>query len=335
MEEGKLSLDLLVGLSIFLIVFIFVANFLPEVFADVRNEITLAHETYKVTVVLAETKGYWKNVESNGTDWEKHQVCSKDYVFVPGLSKGQPDHLSFEKVKNFSKTCNQCIEKCKKALGLDVSNVRFRISLESLQSKPYDRALIRYFGTPLLDVGDPLPSSGNVFRFERFVWLDPTPGLTGVLILQQPKQGRAYPTQICEVISQGGEQTVECKLNFTYPFTDFTVKVTENLKGASSINFCINKYSNCPPRFNDVVEVRIYKDNKIQNGTSKSIEVGKLEDFLDFVNRELEKIGIKEGDLIHVTFSYKNLEAEVNIKDKFMAEYIAGKAVVKLVVYGW
>jgi len=43
MEGGKLSLDLLIGLSIFLFTFMFIASFLPGVFADVRNEIGLMH----------------------------------------------------------------------------------------------------------------------------------------------------------------------------------------------------------------------------------------------------------------------------------------------------
>ncbi|MEM1671455.1 MAG: hypothetical protein QXY92_03640 [Archaeoglobaceae archaeon] len=42
LEEGKLALDLLIGLSIFLFTFIFIANFLPGVFADVRSEINFS-----------------------------------------------------------------------------------------------------------------------------------------------------------------------------------------------------------------------------------------------------------------------------------------------------
>ncbi|MEM4690539.1 MAG: hypothetical protein QXF37_07570, partial [Archaeoglobaceae archaeon] len=58
LEEGKLALDLLIGLSIFLFTFIFIANFLPGVFADVRSEINLANQAYRVSSLLAEDPGF-------------------------------------------------------------------------------------------------------------------------------------------------------------------------------------------------------------------------------------------------------------------------------------
>ncbi len=240
MEDAKLSLDLLVGLSIFLFTFMFIANFLPGVFADVRNEITVTHETYKTTVFLAETKGFWRNATANGTDWENYpDICNdSSFTFLPGLSKGEPDFLSFEKARKFNEVCNQCPDKCREMLGLNVSNVYFHASLESLYSRPYDRTLVKDNDTTVLDAGYPLPQGGNVIRFERFVWLEPRPGLTGVFLIQT-QQG-AYPTPVCQANTTGGN-SVECISNLTYPLTSLSVKVNQIFQHTAAVSICVDR----------------------------------------------------------------------------------------------
>lgn len=336
MEDGKLSLDLLIGLSIFLFTFIFIANFLPGVFADVRNEITLAHETYKVSVFLAETRGTWKNLTHNGTDWEKyHGICSDhNFIFLPSLSKGEPDYLSFEKIRAFNNSCNQCVDKCRKMFGLDVSNTRFHVSLESLYSKPYDRTLVHYYGSPLLDAGDPLPQGGNVIRFERFVWLDPIPGLTGTVLIQCQKG--SYPTPVCEATTPGG-QDVDCKFNFTYPFTVFTVKVNQKFHEQNAkVSICVeleDRSGACAIGQGDKISVRVDNGTNPSPEEEKQIVIGEVFDFLDFVNSSLSSL--EEGDRVYVRISVRQVDVDINMRDKFMADYMAGKAVAKLVVYGW
>ncbi|MDK2795856.1 MAG: hypothetical protein PWQ58_1055, partial [Archaeoglobaceae archaeon] len=163
-SDGKLSLDMLIGLSIFLVTFIFIAQLLPSVFADVRREITLAHEAYKVTVMLSEMRGMWSDGMNSGVDWENRQICNDAITFLPGLSEGEPDFLSLEKVLKFNEFANQCPEKFRKALGLDVSNVRFHVSIESFSSTSYKRIPVKYREGDnvrnLLDAGYPLPEGG-------------------------------------------------------------------------------------------------------------------------------------------------------------------------------
>ncbi len=79
-SNAKLSLDLLIGLSVFLFTFIYVANFLPGVFADVRYEISLGSQAYRVATLLVEDSGY-------PSDWENTvDVSNCKSQFRPGLA---------------------------------------------------------------------------------------------------------------------------------------------------------------------------------------------------------------------------------------------------------
>jgi hypothetical protein len=72
-SEGRLSLDMLIGLFIFLFAFVFIAQFLPSVFADARSEISVFSEAYKVSVLLTEGPGRGINLANpseRGFHWE-------------------------------------------------------------------------------------------------------------------------------------------------------------------------------------------------------------------------------------------------------------------------
>ncbi|MEM2657748.1 MAG: hypothetical protein QXJ60_04585, partial [Archaeoglobaceae archaeon] len=127
LEEGKLALDLLIGLSIFLFTFIFIANFLPGVFADVRSEINLANQAYRVSSLLAEDPGF-------NSSWAEdvNLMNCNNVEFRPGLivfSTSNPDimkrkeynHLNLSKIQKLAELLGDvdCRAKVKKFLGLD------------------------------------------------------------------------------------------------------------------------------------------------------------------------------------------------------------------------
>lgn len=175
MEEGKLSLDLLIGLSIFLFTFIFVANFLPSVFADVRNEINLAHQAYRVSALLVEDPGYpsdWADIPLGNCTTQEFRVGLITLGGNP-LNKKEYNHIDIEKAKKFSEFManEQCREEIKKYLGLSLrvagSSVSYGISVSL---KNLNGSLLLNNSQVILNNGD--IGGAQVVRFERIVYLD-------------------------------------------------------------------------------------------------------------------------------------------------------------------
>jgi len=174
MEEGKLSLDLLIGLSIFLFTFIFIASFLPGVFADVRNEINLAHQAYRISALLVEDLGF-------DSSWDTDITISncQSQEFRPGLAIYDSNNgtifnnLSVTKIRKFAELLNDplCGERVRLCLGLNLSEFggnkyKINVSLKNLEDE-----LIKADGAILLNHGDSM-SSGQVVKFERLVYLN-------------------------------------------------------------------------------------------------------------------------------------------------------------------
>ena len=171
-QQARLSLDLLVGISIFLMAFLAVSQLIAGMFGDVRSEISLSHEAYKVSVILAEMPGKWSNGTKNGTDWE-YNWYKPNTVFLPGLAIN-PCELSYNKIVEFGNATQTDYEKIKMLLGLKTpdSDYNFHISLETLNSTPFRRELVLDLsGSPVLDAGMDIPDV-QVIRFERVVWID-------------------------------------------------------------------------------------------------------------------------------------------------------------------
>ena len=171
-QQARLSLDLLVGISIFLMAFLAVSQLIAGMFGDVRSEISLSHEAYKVSVILAEMPGKWSNGTKNGTDWE-YNWYKPNTVFLPGLAIN-PCELSYSKIVEFGNATQADYEKIKMLLGLKTpdSDYNFHISLETLNSTPFRRELVLDLsGSPVLDAGMDIPDV-QVIRFERVVWID-------------------------------------------------------------------------------------------------------------------------------------------------------------------
>lgn len=164
-NQAKLSLDLLLGLSIFLTTFLFVANFLPGIFADVRHEISLGSHAYRVAALLVEDPGY---KEGWYTEVDTSNCIRKE--FRPGLASFDADNGTEYNYLNISKIFklqelldnSACRDTVRNYLGLNSTNLnyKFYFSLKYLND------------TEIIGGGDNLPEMGNIIKFERLVYVD-------------------------------------------------------------------------------------------------------------------------------------------------------------------
>ncbi|VVB92814.1 Uncharacterised protein [uncultured archaeon] len=73
-DEGQISVDFLLGISIFLLTFGFVIQFIPSLFISTSAGGSLNPVAYRTANILADDPGWWQNKTNaqNGTDWEMH-----------------------------------------------------------------------------------------------------------------------------------------------------------------------------------------------------------------------------------------------------------------------
>jgi len=334
--EGKLSLDLLMGLSIFFFTFIFIAHFLPGVFADVRNEISLMHEAYRLGVVLAEMDGFWRDQSGNGTNWHE-KLASKDnpdFKFFPGLAKGEADHLSYDKIRAFDNLTKQNYDLVREVLGLKTfdRDYHFNVSLESLDSTPYSPVLIKNRnGTVVLQSGMPIPISGYVARYERFIWIDPYYELVGAYYIGTAGS-RDLPRECVNI----GNEEFECEI--TYPVKLFRINVIGKAGAAEVwwIGICFSNES-IPSCNADVNKIQLYFGGPGEgelifsnNLERKSYDLTKN---ISNINNMLKDRGFKIGDKATMRIGIKNTDATLDFSDT--VSLIAGKAAAKIVIHVW
>ncbi|WP_406655731.1 hypothetical protein V7O62_08040 [Methanolobus sp. ZRKC2] len=72
-EDGQISVDFLLGISLFLIALTFTVQFIPGLFIPgSAGESSLDYTAYRTSAVLAEDTGWWGNSMTSGTEWEEH-----------------------------------------------------------------------------------------------------------------------------------------------------------------------------------------------------------------------------------------------------------------------
>jgi hypothetical protein len=104
-NSGALSIDFLVGFTIFIVAFIWVATMIPSLFLGLSSH-TIDYDAvaYRTGVVLAEDPGATSPVVTDGSPWEaQNPVTGKDNVarFGLAISKESPNILNDEKVERF------------------------------------------------------------------------------------------------------------------------------------------------------------------------------------------------------------------------------------------
>jgi len=101
-SNGNLSIDFLVGFTIFMIAFIWVATLVPNLFLGVAShDIDFDAVAYRTSVILAEDPG---TSADETTPWEFQQLPSgknNTKRFGLALSKDTPNILSLEKINRF------------------------------------------------------------------------------------------------------------------------------------------------------------------------------------------------------------------------------------------
>ena len=179
-KSGKLSLDMIMGVSIFMISFIFIAQYIPSVFVIERGEIGLYPLAYRTASILAEDPGFWTNGTANGTDWWNHTDAS----IRIGLTSGEINVLDDEKIDRLVEYYNngQNYTAIQNALGLysPQRSYDYNISLQTFSSNSSHPEYATIDERPVLLIGRPIPKWRDVAKYERYVVYDNATAISNI-----------------------------------------------------------------------------------------------------------------------------------------------------------
>jgi len=179
-KSGKLSLDMIMGVSIFMISFIFIAQYIPSVFVIERGEIGLYPIAYRTASILAEDPGFWTNGTANGTDWWNHTDAS----IRIGLTSGEINVLDDEKIDRLVEYYNngQNYTAIQNALGLysPQRSYDYNISLQTFSSNSSHPEYATIDERPVLLIGRPIPKWRDVAKYERYVVYDNATAISNI-----------------------------------------------------------------------------------------------------------------------------------------------------------
>ncbi len=72
-DNGQISVDFLVGISLFLITLTFTVQFIPGLFTSVSSgDESIGFIAYRTASILTEDSGWWGNGTDSGSNWEAH-----------------------------------------------------------------------------------------------------------------------------------------------------------------------------------------------------------------------------------------------------------------------
>ncbi|OFV68619.1 MAG: hypothetical protein SCAL_000295 [Candidatus Syntrophoarchaeum caldarius] len=164
--SGQISIDFLIGISLFLLTLVFLVQFIPTVFVSFGSEsIDLSSVAYRTSVILVEDPGCWNNSATLRTesDWENHV----DRTTRVGLAidKNHPNILNLSKIEAFADTVNlpdsnlsQNLVLYRKIGGNDIF-YGYNITLTDSKGNRWSR-------------GETLPQSGNLAKVERLTLIN-------------------------------------------------------------------------------------------------------------------------------------------------------------------
>jgi len=331
---GKLSLDMLIGLSIFLFAFIFIAQFLPSVFADARSDISVFSEAYKVSVLLTEDPGRWinrANPSEKGFHWETEWY--KDNIsFRPGLAVvGKAGFINLNKLMEFKNvTITYCLSYdndswIRDVFGLTTPSNSYHVNISMLI--PFSTSYRQYFsvndsGVEIFAIGPPIPDR-KVSRYERLVNLPKINDFYDRYSFTSPNPMNENITQTTLTFPIGG--AIIYISNITQCTTTYWIKINVTLTNTTSGNTSTTEVfklenDNCDPA--NVSAVTGY------HSITRELNEGYCELYTNFTETYQES-----PDQTNVTLRIKNLNGFVELSR--VGEIVGDRIVVKLVVTVW
>jgi hypothetical protein len=177
-DEGQISVDFLLGISVFLLSLGFVIQFIPGLFISTSGEGSLNSVAYRTATILAEDPGWWENNTQNGTDWEMHTGnISRLGLAVDNRPKTRqtqtPNLLNKTKILKIvnSSELNETILTAKLGLFDKISGSQidygYNISLEQNGS-----VMVIHDPTVPITFGKIPPESQDIIKFRRLVLVE-------------------------------------------------------------------------------------------------------------------------------------------------------------------
>lgn len=161
-KRGQMSIDFLVGISLFILALSFVAVSVSGMFLPFQTEtIDLNSVSYRTSVILVEDAGYWSDGANDGEDWENH-VNNISRIGL-AINKMHPNELELNKLAIFGDEAEIDDEELSDKLGL------YRIIGDSKVYYGYNIALTSLGGEVLALRGSEIPEYGDVSSMKRIV----------------------------------------------------------------------------------------------------------------------------------------------------------------------
>ena len=158
-ERGQMSIDFLVGMSLFMLALIFLVLVIQGMFLPFQTEtIDLNSVAYRTSVILVEDPGCW----DNGTDWEKQNVENVRRIGL-AIDKAHPNMLKKSKVDAFKSDEEISDVQLARKLGL------YRHIGNSEIYYGYNITIVDLNDNPIATRGASIPTHGDVSSMKRIV----------------------------------------------------------------------------------------------------------------------------------------------------------------------
>ena len=161
-ERGQLSIDFLVGISLFILALLFMAHFIPGMFVPFQSEtIDLSSVAYRTSVILVEDPGWWDNETGAdyGEGWQKDNHLANVRRVGLAIDKEHPNVLKMSKITGFN-------------TQIDDANLTDKLGLyRNIGGNPidygYNITIVNASNTILAARGEIPPEYGDVVKMKR------------------------------------------------------------------------------------------------------------------------------------------------------------------------
>jgi hypothetical protein len=246
-EDGQMSVDFLLGISIFLLAFGFIIQFIPGLFITTSGDESLNSVAYRTAEILVADPGWWENQTHNGTDWEVHKENISRIGFAYDITPNTkqtltPNILDKKKIQmalnlsNYSGARNQTMLRNKLGLYYKISNSQvdygYNITIEQ-------NGTIMVINNSELSFGEIQPISQDVFRIKRQVLVE-----TGNITLLKADEIKNNSNNSVQ-INISGNQSEDVIIQITdFNLTTFNNASVNGIISQVPSNYSIKKRTN-------------------------------------------------------------------------------------------